>query len=62
MTTSTPIDDLARRLVEQVAASQPEGYAFEAGGFVVSVVPRARALREVDTTEYDESNAGEGPD
>lgn len=24
--------------------------------------PKARDIREVDTTEYDESNAGEGPD
>lgn len=62
MTAFTPADRIARELVDQVAATHPEGYAYEADGFVVSVAPRSQALREVDTTEYDESNAGEGPD
>ena len=53
---------LARLLVEHVIGMQSDDFAFESQGYRVQVMPLSQSIREVDTTEYDESNAGEGPD
>ncbi|MDB5806874.1 MAG: hypothetical protein JWN73_4196 [Betaproteobacteria bacterium] len=54
--------ELARLLVEHLIGMQSDDFHFTTGGYEVSVIPLNQAIREVDTTEYDESNAGEGPD
>jgi hypothetical protein len=54
--------ELARLLVEHLIGMQSDHFEFTTQGYQVSVVPLDQAIKEVDTTEYDESNAGEGPD
>jgi len=54
--------ELARLLVEHLIGMQSDDFHFETQGYTVSVMPLSQAIREVDTAEYDESNAGEGPD
>jgi hypothetical protein len=54
--------ELALQLIARLREQRSDSYQFEGDGYMLHAELSSMAIREVDTTEYDESNAGEGPD